>query len=135
MTSTEHAPKVNRLLQKLPTSDLRRMLAGCETVQLAFSEVLYTPGKRLSHVYFPTGGFISLIIPVDKSSFLEVGLVGNEGMLGIPIVLGVDLSPLRAVVQGGGSALRMDAALFCRELARSQALRREIGRYIFVQLG
>ena len=92
------------------------MLAGCEAVELAFADVLYTPGKRLSHVYFPTQSFISLIMPVDTSSSLEVGLVGNEGMFGIPLALGVDVSPVRAVVQGGGSALRMDAARFPREL-------------------
>jgi len=134
MLSTEHAPAANLLLKKLPTNDLSRMLAGCENVQLAFAEVLYTPRERLTHVYFPTGSFISLIIPVAKSSSLEVGLIGDEGMLGIPVVLGVDVSPVRAVVQGAGSALRMDAELFRRELGRSQALRREIGRYVFVQL-
>jgi CRP-like cAMP-binding protein len=110
------------------------MLAGCETVELAFAEVLYKPGERLSHVYFPIKGFISLIMPIDDSASLEVGLVGNEGMFGIPLVLGVDVSPVRAVVQGAGSALRMGAAPFCRELGRSQALQREIDRYVFVHM-
>jgi CRP-like cAMP-binding protein len=110
------------------------MLAGCETVELAFAEVLYEPGERLSHVYFPIKGFISLIMPIDDSASLEVGLVGNEGMFGIPLVLGVDVSPVRAVVQGAGSALRMGAAPFCRELGRSQALQREIDRYVFVHM-
>ena len=136
MTSTQRSPPVNRLLEALPSSDLRRLLADCETVELAFAEVLYTPRERLSHVYFPIKSFISLVMPVDDSdsSSLEVGLIGNEGMFGIPIVLGVDVSPVRAVVQGAGSALRMGAAPFCRELARSQALQREIDRYVFVQL-
>jgi CRP-like cAMP-binding protein len=125
---------VNRLLEALPSNDLRRLLAGCETVDLAFADVLYTPKERLSHVYFPTTSFISLIMPIDDSSSLEVGLVGNEGMFGIPLVLGVDVSSVRAMVQGAGSALRMDAASFCRELGRSQALQREIDRYVFVQL-
>jgi CRP-like cAMP-binding protein len=125
---------VNRLLEALPASDLRRMLAGCETVDLAFADVLYTPGERLSDVYFPTRSFISLIMPVDDSASLEVGLIGNEGMFGIPLVLGVDVSPVRAVVQGAGSALRMDAASFCRELRRSEALQREIDRYVFVHV-
>ena len=88
----------------------------------------------MRHVYFPTGGFISLIMPVDDSASLEVGLVGNEGMFGIPLALGVDVSPVRAVVQGAGSALRMDAATFRVELERSPALQREIDRYVFVQL-
>jgi CRP-like cAMP-binding protein len=131
---TQGVPPVNRLLAALPESDLRRVLAGCETVELAFADVLYTPGERLSHVYFPTTSFISLIMPVDTSASLEVGLIGNEGMFGIPFVLGVDVSPVRAVVQGGGSALRMDAPVFCRELGRSASLRREINRYVFVHM-
>ena len=134
MPSTQRATAVNRLLEALPSIDLRRLLAECETVEVAFADVLYTPGERLSHVYFPLDSFISLITPVDDSSSLEVGLVGNEGMFGIPLSLGVDVSPVRAVVQGAGSALRMGAAPFCREFARSQALRREIHRYAFVHL-
>jgi len=134
VSPTPRPPEVNYLLKALPASDLRRMMAGCETVELAFADVLYTPTERLRYVYFPTTSFISLIVPVDGSSSLEVGLVGNEGMFGIPLVLGVDISPVRAVVQGAGSALRMDAATFCRELGRSQALQREIDRYVFVQL-
>jgi CRP-like cAMP-binding protein len=122
------------LLDALPSSDRLRMLAGCETVDLAFSDQLYALGDRLSHVYFPTGGFISLIMPIDDSASLEVGLVGNEGMFGIPLALGVEVSPVRAVVQGAGSALRMDAAAFCRELKRSPTLQREIDRYVFVHL-
>ena len=65
MPSTQRATAVNRLLESLPSSDLRRMVAGCETVELVFADVLYKPGERLSHVYFPLKGFISLIMPVD----------------------------------------------------------------------
>ena len=127
-------PEVNRLLEALPAHAQRRILAGCERVELAFAEVLYAPPKRLAHVYFPTQSFISLIMPVDGTASLEVGLVGNEGMFGIPLVLGVDVSPLRAVVQDAGSALRMHASAFCRELGRDQALHRQIDRYVFVHL-
>ena len=134
MPRTQCAPAVNRLLAALPGSDLRRVLAGCETVELAFADVLYNPGERLSHVYFPTTSFISMIMPVDASASLEVGLIGNEGMFGVPLVLGVDVSPVSAVVQGAGSALRMDAPAFCRELGRSPAMQREIDRYVFVRL-
>jgi CRP-like cAMP-binding protein len=128
------APAFNRLLEALPATDRRGMLAGFESVELTFADVLYIPGKRLSHVYFPTRSFISLIMPVDASSSLEVGLVGNEGMFGVPLALGVDASPVRAVVQGAGSALRMDAACFTRELKGRPALERGIDRYAFVQL-
>jgi len=120
--SIPRVPLVNRLLEGLPNSDLRRVLADCETVEVAFAEVLYAAGERLSHVYFPIGCFISLIMPIDDASSLEVGLVGNEGMFGIPLALGVDVSPVRAVVQGAGSALRMSAASFCYGLGRSPAL-------------
>ena len=134
MTSKQPAPAVNRLLEALPRRDLRRMLDGCETVELAFADVLYTPGERIGCVYFPTRGFISLIMPIDKSASLEVGLIGNEGMFGIPLALGLDVSPVRAVVQGAGSALRMDAATFCHELGRSPTLQRDIDRYVFIHL-
>ncbi len=134
MSSTQRAQAGNGLLEALPSRDLRRMLAGCETVELGFADVLYTPWERLSHVYFPTQGFISLIMPMNGSAALEVGLVGNEGMLGIPLVLGLDMSPVRAVVQGAGPALRMAAAPFCRELARSPVLQREMDRYVFVHM-
>src|SRR5439155_20809483 len=90
--SLPRAPAVNRLLEALPSGDRRRVFAECETVELVFGDVLYKPWARLSHVYFPTTSFISLIMPVDGSGSLEVGLVGNEGMFGIPLVLGVDVS-------------------------------------------
>ena len=134
MPTMRTALAVNRLLEALPESDLRRILAGCETVELAFADELYAPRERLRHVYFPTSSFISLIMPVDDAASLEVGLIGSEGMLGIPLVLGVNVSPVRAVVQGAGSALRMEAAPFCSVLRSSQALQREIGRYVFVHL-
>lgn len=133
-TAASRAPTVNRLLAGLPSSDLRQLLAACQPVELGFGDVLYTPGARLAHVHFPVDSFISLIMPVDGSTSLEVGLVGNEGMFGIPLVLGIDESPVRAVVQGPGSALRMNAAAFCRELRRSQRLQQEMNRYAFVRL-
>lgn len=135
MSSTPHASLDNRLLASLPAADLQRVLAVCETVELVFADVLFALGDRLDHVYFPTGGFISLIMPIDQSAALEVGLVGNEGMFGSPLALGVDASPVRAVVQGAGSALRMDAAAFRSELERSKPLQRAIERYVYVQMG
>jgi CRP-like cAMP-binding protein len=122
------------LLDALPSRDRSRMLAGCETVQLAFGDLLHVPGDSVSHVYFPLDCCISLIMPIDGAASLEVGLIGDEGMFGIPLALGVDVSPRRAVVQGAGAALRMGAAPFRRELERSRALHRGIGRYVFVHL-
>ena len=131
---TRSAPAVNRLLATLPRKDRQRFLAGCIPVELAFSEVLAEPGERIRHVYFPTESFISLVTPIDSRACLEVGLVGDEGMLGISHILGVNKSPLHAVVQGKGTALRMTAATFRRELAQSPALQRLLNRYLYVMM-
>jgi CRP-like cAMP-binding protein len=124
----------NRLLDSLPANERKRVLAASESVDLAFADVLYAPRDPLTHVYFPLEGLISLIVPIKGAAGLEVGLIGNEGMFGIPLALGVDVSSLRAVVQGAGPVLRMEAAAFLAELARNEALPRTIDRYAFVHL-
>ena len=135
MPPTKPAPAANRLLAALPHKDRQRFLAGCEPVELVFAEVLAEPGERIRHVYFPTGGFISLVTPIDGCACLEVGLIGDEGMLGISLILGVVVSPLHAVVQGKGPALRMNAAPFRRELGLSPVLQRLLKRYLYVVIG
>ncbi len=125
----------NRLLAALPPEERWRFLAGCEPVDLAFAEVLVKSGEPIRHVYFPTESFISLTTPPNACASLEVGLVGDEGMLGVSLLLGVDVAPLHALVQGPGPALRMDAAVFHRELERGPALQRVLKRYLYVVLG
>ena len=124
----------NRLLAALPGKDRRHLLSRCQPIELDFGEVLYQPGEPIRHVYFPTGSFISLITPIDSQSNLEVGLVGDEGMLGISLILGVETSPLRALVQGAGAAWQIEAAPFSRELKQSPALQRRLNRYLYVTL-
>ena len=132
MPSAQHAPGENRLLAALPGKDRRHLLAGCEQVELGFGAILCEPGQTIRHVYFPTDSFISLVTPTDGHSSLEVALVGSEGMCGIPLMLGVDVSPLHAVVQGSGPAWRMDADQFRSELKHSTALQQHLNRYIYV---
>jgi CRP-like cAMP-binding protein len=130
--STAAPERQNGLLAGLRAIDRRRLLAHCELVELAFGSVLYETGDRIRYIYFPIQGFASLISVVDRGSNLEVGLVGTEGMLGSSLVLGVKVAPLRTLVQGAGSAFRMDAHQFSRELKRSAPLRERLNLYLYV---
>ena len=94
--------------------------------------MLWEPGQPIRHAYFPLDGFVSQLIPVYGRDNLEVALVGNEGMLGVSLVLGVKTSHLQTVVQGSGSALRIRAANFDRTLAAVPALRLQLTRYACV---
>lgn len=132
MPSEDPVPPVNRLLSALPRKDRQRLLAACKPVDLVFAEVLAEPGERIRHVYFPGESFISLVTPVDGHSGLEVAMVGSEGMLGVSLVLGVAVSPLHAVVQGAGPALRLETARFRDELGLSPTLQRVLKRYCYV---
>jgi len=134
VSPSPRAAATNRLLNALPIRERRDLLARCERVELHFADVLFNPGDRIRHVFFPTDSFISLITPIQGHAGLEVGLVGNEGMCGISLMLGIDAAPLRALVQGAGTAWRMDATAFCSGLTHSAALRRGLSRYLYVVL-
>jgi CRP-like cAMP-binding protein len=125
----------NHLLAALPRKQREGFLAACDPVELTFGEVLAEPDERITQLYFPTECFISLISPINNHAHLEVGMVGNEGMLGISLILGVNVSPLRAVVQGGGAALCIKVAPFLRELEKSPVLQRELKQYLYVIIG
>ena len=122
----------NRLLECLSRKDRAHLLDRSELVELTFSEVLAEPGDEVPNVYFPTASFISLVTSVDAGANLEVALAGNEGIYGVPVALGVNTSPVKALVQGSGAAWRMGAGAFRAELARSAGLRSCVNRYIYV---
>ncbi|MEQ1621658.1 MAG: Crp/Fnr family transcriptional regulator [Methylococcales bacterium] len=134
MSPNQAVPATNLLLNSLPHEDCEQLLAHCEHIELEFTEVLYRAGEPISHVYFPTGSFISLIAPINGSAGLEVGLVGNEGILGITLMLGVDIAPFQALVQGAGPALRITAKLFLQTLQQSAALKKALKRYLYVSM-
>lgn len=131
MTS-KSPPPGNHLIDLLPRKDRLRLLAACESVDLPLAEVLCKPGKPTKYVFFPTAGFISLIAVVKGSPGVEVGMVGREGMLGVQLALGIATSPLHALVQGAGTALRIGTKAFKAELAASLALQSELNRYLYV---
>lgn len=134
MASTQPVTPGNRLLAALPRQELDRLLARCEPVELAFTERLHRSGEPIAHVYLPTGSFIASTLPVNRSTGLEVGLIGNEGMLGATLLLNVEVAPFDALVQGPGSALRLETASFLRELQQCPALQRVLQRYLYVSM-
>jgi CRP-like cAMP-binding protein len=119
----------NRLLDALPRKDYRALQPDLTAVTLDFGAVLYETGDSIREVYFPVLSVVSLLTIVDGHSALEVGLVGHEGMVGLPLALGVDVSPVRALVQGAGSAKRMSKARFRKAFEASPALRLGLQRY------
>lgn len=120
----------NSLLAAVPRDAHRSLLAGLEPVTLTFGEVLYEPGEAIHHVYFPGTSLVSLLTLAGGHMALEVGLIGCEGMVGVPIVLEHEVSAVRALVQGTGTALQMASAQFRDEFQRNPPLQREMYRYI-----
>ncbi len=125
---------VNRLIECLPREARKRILKLSEPVDLTLGTVLCEANQPLRHVYFPLTGSISLVAIVMRHPPLEIGLIGNEGMLGATLALGVTGARLRGIVQGPGTALRMNAAQFRRELRGSRSLRHTLNHYLFVLL-
>jgi len=122
------------LIELLPGKSRSRLLAICEPVEYSIGDVLSDVGTATRYVYFPTAGFVSLVTALNGRPTLEVGMVGREGMVGAQLVLGVQASPLHAVVQGSGAAWRVAAPEFSRELVHSSALQRGLNRYVYVTM-
>jgi len=131
---TQAVPVANCLLTALPDKDREQLLANCEPIELVFAEELYRSGEQIRYVYFPTESFISLVTPIDDCARLGMGMIGNEGMLGITLVLGVDIAPFHALVQGAGPALRMTTTTFIRQLEQSPALQEVLKRYLYLSM-
>lgn len=127
MTDLKAAP--NRVLASVPAAQFRRLRPQLELVVLDFGQVLYEPGQTIRHVYFPVDCLISLLTAVDKRRTLEVGMVGNEGMVGMPFILGTGISGVRALVQGGGRTWRMKSSRFRIEFNRIPQLQQALYRY------
>jgi CRP-like cAMP-binding protein len=105
---------------------------ACKRVEMRSGTVLSMQRGRIRHVYFPTSAFVTLLAQLESKAGLEIGLVGSEGAVGIALALGTSISPVSTVVQGQGSALRIEATRFSTELDRSPALRDVMFRYVHV---
>lgn len=122
----------NRLLNCLPENNRTQFIDYCEVVNLNLNEVIGNPGDRIAYIYFPVEGIISWEKKIADSPYLVVTLIGNEGMLCISLMLDVDITPCRAVVQRAGYALRISAVDFMHQIEHNSTLNALLKRYMFV---
>lgn len=125
------AQSSNRLLAALPTKAFQKLLPKFERFELIYDKDIYAAGDVIDHVYFPESGIVSLLAVVGKDSTLEVGIVGDEGLIGITVFLGAKKSNYRAVVQGAGYALRMKTADFLKESDHDSEFSRILKNFTF----
>lgn len=124
-----HVLGENRLLAALPRNEYKRLLPHLDKVSLPLKDILYEANGPIPHVFFPLHGVVSLVIMVEGGVSLEVGTIGNEGMVGTPVFLGSERSPTRAISQVPGEALRMETLVFQEEMRRAGALYGLVQRY------
>lgn len=134
MSAISLPPVFNRLLEGLPQKLRDHLVQTCESVNLKFGNILCEADDPFKYAYFPLTGFISLVAVIDKHHPLEMGLIGNEGMLGATMSLGIANAPMRALVQGSGTALRINAAQLRLELLAAPALVSRLNHYVYVLL-
>jgi CRP-like cAMP-binding protein len=129
---TQHS--TNQLLAALPADEFQRLTPHLERVVLKFGQILYKPNEWMETAYFPEQATISLVSRLSNNSTTEVGLVGKEGMIGLPIILGGNHSTNEAIVQIEGSALRLDAQICREEFARGDTLQQHLLLYTQARL-
>lgn len=118
----------NRLLDVLPTAEQTELLRGLRVVALPIKRVLFEPEQAIKAVHFPLDGVVSLVTPLEEGAIVEVATVGNEGVVGVPLVSGGSLA-VRAISQVPGKALRMDAAAFLLHLEQVDRFRQVVESY------
>ena len=113
MSDSNRSP--NRILSALSCEEYDKLQPKLERIPLTYNDNIYEPGEVIHYVYFPESGIVSLLSSVDDDSTLEIGLVGSEGIVGLPVFLGVRSSVNTAVVQGAGMAMRMATLDFAND--------------------
>jgi hypothetical protein len=122
-------PTQNRLVSNFPAHVYERLCPNLLPVTLSLGEVIYESGGRPEYVYFPTGAVVSLLYTMGDGATAEMGLTGNEGIVGIALFLGGDTTPNRAIVQIAGGALKMRARVLQDEFARGGPVQQLLLRY------
>ncbi len=129
--------RANTILNGLSESQLDQLLPRMKSVELQLGYVLYEPEQVIDYVYFPLAGVISLLAVFQDGASVEAGLIGAEGMLGTPVVLGAEISPHEALVQVSGQAMRITARDLTAEVEKDRSLLNGMLRYtnmIFIQV-
>jgi len=120
----------NKLLAVLPDSEYERLYPHLKPISLPVHQVLYEAAEPITHVYFPENAVVSIVTTMEDGSTAEVGLVSNEGMVGIPIILGGNTTTTTGFVQVAGTGMQMNADVFRSELNRSGVLQSLMLRYL-----
>jgi len=116
--ASEKQSRQNHLLEALPSEDFARIESQFEFVELPLGLVLYESGDKMSHIYFPTTAIISLLYIMENGGTAEIGIAGNNGLIGMALYMGGETTSSRAVVQSAGDAVRMKTADLRAEFAR-----------------
>jgi CRP-like cAMP-binding protein len=119
----------NHLLDALPADVLERVTPHLDDVSLSLGQVIYESGERLEHIYFPTTSIVSLLYTMENGTSAEIGVVGNEGVVGIALFMGGETTPNRAVVQSGGLSRRMRIGALKEEFRRGGPFQQLLLRY------
>jgi len=119
----------NRLLASFPDRDRTRLLPQLEILTLFAKESVYESGEEINYIYFPLDCIVVLISSVDAKATVEVGLIGNEGMVGAQILMGAKQSTSQALILTEGKALRLPAAVLKKEAKRSSRMREVMLNY------
>ena len=127
--SSKNDPNQNHLLAALVDADFACLSPHLELVPLKLGDVLYESGGKLQHVYFPTTAIISLHYLLENGGSSEIAGVGNEGVLGVPLFMGGNTTPSRAIVQTGGSGYRLPAHVLLEEFNKAGPVMRLLLRY------
>jgi CRP-like cAMP-binding protein len=123
------APRGNRLLARLPPKDYQRLLPGLQVVPLALKHVLFEARSAIDCAYFPNRGVVSALTVMEDGRAIEVATIGDEGMVGLPLLVGAKTTANRMIVQVPGEAMRMAADVLREEVSRDSPLRRLLVLY------
>jgi len=124
-----HDFQQNALLGLLPEEELARLKPHLERVTLTLGQSLSESGRQMSHVYFPLDSIVSLLCVMENGDSTEIGVVGNEGVVGVSLFMGGETTPSRAIVQSAGVAYRLKGQVLKNEFYRAGCMQRLLLRY------